>query len=189
MRTSVICVSHTEGAGGHEIGRLLAERVQFRYADDEIILDAARAEKIFPEAVMLAESRKAGRHIEVDFNRLEQTEKVRQLIRDAIGAAAEAGNVVIVAHAASHALGDRDDVLRVLITASPATRSARLQETLGCDADKADDAVRKGDAGRSDYLKRFYGIRAELPTHYDLVVNTDKLSPELAARLIVHAAS
>ena len=56
MAASVICVSHTEGAGGEEIGRLLAERVQFRYVDDGIILDAARGETLYPEAVAEAES-------------------------------------------------------------------------------------------------------------------------------------
>ena len=40
----------------------------------------------------------------------------------------------------------------------------------------------------ADYIKRFYGISSELPTHYDLVVNTDRLAPQAAARLIVHAA-
>jgi cytidylate kinase len=38
-------------------------------------------------------------------------------------------------------------------------------------------------------MKRFYGIDAERPTHYDLVVNTDKLTPDDAARLIVDAAN
>jgi len=53
----VICVSHIEGTGGQEIGRLLAERVKFRYVDDEIILAAARTENLYPEAVSEAESR------------------------------------------------------------------------------------------------------------------------------------
>jgi CheY-like chemotaxis protein len=50
-------------------------------------------------------------------------------------------------------------------------------------------AVNNSDAGRADYLKRFYGISEELPTHYDLVVNTDAVSVEQAAGLISLAAS
>ena len=50
-------------------------------------------------------------------------------------------------------------------------------------------AVSDSDAGRADYLKRFYGISEELPTHYDLVVNTDAVSVEQAAGLISLAAS
>jgi cytidylate kinase len=37
-------------------------------------------------------------------------------------------------------------------------------------------------------LKRFYEIDEELPTHYDLVVNTDVLTVEQAAELVSRAA-
>ena len=42
---------------------------------------------------------------------------------------------------------------------------------------------------RRDYLKRFYELDEELPTHYDLVVNTDVLTLEQAAGLVVHAGT
>ena len=48
--------------------------------------------------------------------------------------------------------------------------------------------IAESDAGRAEYLKRFYRIDRELPTHYDLVVNTDTLSPEQAASIIEQAA-
>ena len=49
--------------------------------------------------------------------------------------------------------------------------------------------MKESDAGRRDYLKRFYKIDEELPTHYDLIVNTDVLSVEQAADLISRAAA
>ena len=49
--------------------------------------------------------------------------------------------------------------------------------------------MKDSDAGRRDYLKRFYDVGEELPPTYDLVVNTDALSVELAAELVVRAAS
>ncbi len=101
---------------------------------------------------------------------------------------ADAGNAVIVSHAASMALGQREDVLRVLVTASPEVREQRLAASLGIDEKEAARTVKRSDAARADYIKRFYGISAELPTHYDLVINTDQLSPEHAAQLIVQAA-
>jgi cytidylate kinase len=48
--------------------------------------------------------------------------------------------------------------------------------------------VKDSDAGRRDYLRRFYNVDKELPTHYDLVVNTDVLSVEQAAELVSRAA-
>jgi len=189
MRASVICLSHTEGAGGEEIGRLLAERLGFRYADDEIIVAAARTRNLFPESVAAAELRGAGRQLEVDFHRFERTDALRDLIRDAIVAAADAGDVVIVAHAASFTLTARSDALRVLVTASLEGRVRRLTERDGIDEKSAARIVKESDRGREAYLDRFYGIRRELPTHYDVVVNTDRLATDRAVELIASAAT
>ena len=110
---------------------------------------------------------------------------LRDFIRAVIWEAGERGDAVIVTHAASYALAGRTDVLRVLITASPETRARRLAEAKGCSESDAAKAIARGDAGRADYLKRFYDIDAELPTHYDLVINTDRFDAEAAAELIV----
>jgi cytidylate kinase len=113
------------------------------------------------------------------------SEELRGLIRSAIDEFMATGNVIILQHAAAHSLAGRERVLRVLVTASVATRSARLSETLQVSAKEADGLVKKGDGNRADYLKRFYGIDHELPTHYDLVLNTDQLTPDQAAAAIV----
>ena len=106
----------------------------------------------------------------------------RELIREAIHETADAGNVVIVAHAASIALAGREGILRVLLTASADTRELRLAD--GLVDEETEGAVRESDAARADYLERFYGVEQELPTHYDLVVNTDVLTVEQAAAAI-----
>jgi cytidylate kinase len=115
-------------------------------------------------------------------------EDIRVLIRETIEHMAAAGKVVIVAHAASYALGERPDVLRVLVTASPETRAKRLGESESLDESASAKAVKDSDAARRDYLKRFYGVGDESPTHYDLVLNTDKLAVDQAAELISVAA-
>lgn len=189
MPAAVICISHAEGAGGQEIGRLLAERVNFRYVDDGIIFAAARTAGLYPEALSQAESPDAGRQLEVDFHRFEQTETLRELIRDAILATAEEGNVIIVAHAASFALVDRESVLRVLVTGSEESRLLRLSEAAGLDPKSTANLLRDSDNGREAYLKKFYGVSHELPTHYDLVVNTDRIAAEQAVEAIARAAN
>lgn len=117
------------------------------------------------------------------------SEELRGLIRSAIDEFMAIGDVVILMHAAAQSLAGREHVLRVLVTASPQTRSARLSESLQVGAKEADSLVKKGDAGRADYLKRFYGIEHEWPTHYDMVVNTDNLVPKEAAAAIASLAS
>jgi hypothetical protein len=116
------------------------------------------------------------------------SDELRGLIRMAIEETADRGNVVIVAHAASHALADRDDVLRVLVTASPEKRCSRVAAEQALSEKDAAKAVADADANRADYLRRFFGERAELPTHYDVVVNTDRLSTGAAAAIVAAAA-
>ena len=107
----------------------------------------------------------------------------------AIEETADRGNVVIVAHAASHALADRDDVLRVLVTASPETRCARVAAEQGLSEKDAARAIAEADANRADYLRRFFGEKAELPTQYDIVVNSDRLPIGAAAAVVAAAAA
>ena len=53
---------------------------------------------------------------------------------------------------------------------------------------EATKALRDSDAQRRDYFKRFYKITEERPDHYDVVVNTDVLTPGQAIDIIVAAA-
>jgi hypothetical protein len=48
--------------------------------------------------------------------------------------------------------------------------------------------LKNSDAGRADYFLRFYRIERELPTHYDLVINTDVLTAEEASDIVIAAA-
>jgi len=204
MASSVICISRALGAGGEDIARRVSDRLGFVYVDEQIISRAAERSGIDPETVADEERRKSfmanlismmadgGATFgapPLDPAWIEpSSEHVRSFIRDAIEEVAAKGNAVIVAHAASQALGSGSGALRVLITASPETRAARLVEADGLDGAQAEKTIKSSDLARADYLKRFYGVQ-ELPTSYDLVINTDALSFDRAAETIVHAAS
>ena len=207
MACRAVCISRAEGAGGSQTAQLVAERLGFRYIDDEIIAQAAAKGGISPGDVADEEKRKSAlSRLVREFGRAAapdsygiagisrpyeevSSEAVRSLIQDAIEETADRGDVVIVSHGASFALSRGPNLLRVLLTASPETRAVRLSESRGLDSKGARKAIKDADAARSDYLRRFYGVETELPTHYDLVVNTDVLSVEQAAGLIVQGAS
>jgi cytidylate kinase len=111
---------------------------------------------------------------------------LRALITDAVSAIVRQGGAVIVAHAASFAVAPGEAV-RVFVTASPSTRGDRIARERNLGAGDAEQALRAEDAGRADYLKRFYGVEREQPTHYDLVINTDAVSPVAAAAVVAAA--
>lgn len=115
-------------------------------------------------------------------------DELRGKIRSAIDEYMAHGDVVILAHAASHSLAGREGVLRVFVTGSREVRSGRLAASRMLSQKDADKMVDTGDANRADYLKRFYGIEAESPSQYDVVVDTDGLTVEEASQMIVSAA-
>jgi cytidylate kinase len=203
----VVCISHATGAGGEEVGRLVAERLDFLYVDEEIVARAAAKGGIEPAEVADEERRKsfAARLLDAiaqgggeaawavgappHTGEEVGSDEVRALIRETIEQTATRGKVVIVAHAASRALPEGAHALRVLITASPARRASRLCKEEGIDPKQAARVVKDADANRRDYLKRFYDVGEERPTDYDVVINTDVLSPEQTADLVSRAAS
>jgi cytidylate kinase len=208
MPCSVICISRADGAGGREIGRLVAERLGFRYVDEEIVARAAAKGGISPADIADEEQRKSALvRLLRELGRGAATESygftgpgglassapppdaIRGLVQDAIVETAAAERVVIVAHAAARALSGNSGVLRVLVSASPETRARRVAEAQELELKEARRAIADSDAARADYLRRFYDVRSEQPTDYDLVVNTDMLSFERAVELVALAAS
>ena len=210
MAASVICLSYARGSGGDDIGRGLAERLGYRYADEDIVRRVAEREGVPVDVVADAEQRKSFvRRIStgmaaggimggLSFGPVAtpasgeeppaQEQYYRELIIEVIREVADQGQAVIVSHAASMALARQPGTLRVLVTASPQVRASRLAADLGLDAKAGEKAVKESDAARADYFKRFYQVDQELPTHYDLVINTDALTPGQAAEMILAAA-
>jgi hypothetical protein len=204
----VICISRVTGAGGEGIGLLVAEKLGFRYLDDEIIAAAAAKGGVSPGDVEDAERRKSllsrvldelGSGFGAEASSIARVPPVtygkgapvalQLLIVDVVQELADQGNVVIAAHGASFALAGRTDALRVHVTGSPEARSQRISRSGGLEPKDAAKAIRDEDRSRADYLRRFYGVADELPTHYDLVVSTDRLSVAEAADVVVSAAS
>jgi hypothetical protein len=189
-----------------EVAQGVAATLKYAVVDEEIVFQAAEAAEIEPYVVADAERRKSfiertltGMGAGADSSSIALAggmgyhagyglgEDLRGLIIQAIEETADRGKVVIAAHAASHALASRADAIRVLVTASPETRRARVAQEQGLEEKDAAKTIERSDSARADYLKRFYGARRELPTQYDLVVNTDRITPDEAVKLVVLA--
>jgi cytidylate kinase len=205
---TVVCISHATGAGGDDVGRRVAEQLGYLYVDEEIVARAAAQGGIEPEDVADEERRKSSamRLLETVLvgttggsawvlagaepvaTEVPRSPEIRALIRETVVQTAARGEVVIVAHAASYAVERGAGALRVLVTASPTTRAQRVAALEGLEQAQAERVIKDSDAGRRDYLKRFYAVDREAPTDYDLVINTDVLSSGEAAEMIELAA-
>lgn len=203
MSRSVICISRSMGGGGEEVARLVAERLGYRYVDDEIVGRAAelagvsagemaQAEHSRPlvarvvEALATMPAMAEGGYVATAMMTPNIT--YSHMISHVVRETAESGNVVILAHAASHALARSPEALRVFVTAPAETRAARVARESGMDEKTAARSVEESDKERARYLERFYHVKHELPVQYDLTFNTDLLTPATTAELIVVAA-
>jgi cytidylate kinase len=204
----VVAISPTDGSAGEQVGPIVARELGFRLVNEQIVAEAAQEAGVDPAVIADVERRKSvlGRLLDglaevgpagasgfsgfaaIYEDPGPRRDTLRGLISSILWESAERGDAVIVAHAASLALASRTDVLRVLISASPETRARRLAEAESIDMAEAEKLIARGDDNRADYLKRFYGVSPELPTHYDLALNTDRIAVEDAATLIVGAA-
>ena len=198
MGYRAVALSQMDGTGSEAIGREAARELGFGYLNEAIIAQVAQDHGMGADTVAEAERRKsfflrvaeaavhmAAGPVPPDPRAYEpdQTDTLLSLIRDTVQDAAERGSVVLAAHAACYACADRSDVLRVWVTAPPATRVSRV--VAGGLSDK--DAARwldRSDAGRASYLKRVYGVSGESPADYDVVINTERLAPHEAVGLI-----
>ncbi len=201
----VVAISRALGASGEEIAQAVAKDLGYRYVDDEIISRAAQAAGVAPDVVGEVERTKplmsrilesmavssAGvggmGELAVALPTL-PSKGFEQLIQQVIRQVAEEGDVVLVAHGASIPLAGMAGLLRVLVTASPDVRAGRLDGSMKMGESKAKKAIEDSDKQRADFLKRFYNVKQELPTHYDLVLNMDTVSVADAVKTVAALA-
>jgi cytidylate kinase len=202
MGYRAVALSQVDGSGAESIGRDVAQQLGFGYLNEAIVAQVASDRSVDAAIVSEAEQRKSffSRLAEMALRAapdvssrpplyaFDESDMLLWLIRDAVRDAADRGNVVLVAHAACYACAGRSDVLRVWVTAPPSTRASRLASALGLSDKEAAMSVRQSDAARASYLKRVYDISEESNTDYDLVINTERLTADAAAGIIVGLA-
>ena len=203
MPFTVIAISRTLGAGGEDLGEMLADKLGFRYVDGEIIDRAAALSHVNAAEIAVVEKRKGllGRILEnmamasggsVAASGMPEPVMLEafgpgyeQVIIDVIRETADMGAVVIVAHGASIPLSGREDVLRIMVTASEDSRAKRIALNEDVAPAKALSMIHESDKARADYFRRFYHLGHELPTNYDLLINTDTLDVSHAAAAVL----
>ncbi len=100
---------------------------------------------------------------------------------------AELGNVILVGRGANVITAKMPHVFHVRLVGSFERRAERLQTRLRMNREAARKLTRTLDVARRRYLRRYLGTDADDPLRYHLVINTDWVSLDDAAELIVHA--
>jgi hypothetical protein len=113
---------------------------------------------------------------------------VRQMA-DTVLRLAELGNVILIGHGASIITSKLAHVFHVRLVASLENRVKHLQEYMQLSREAALQFANHEDRGRRRHLKKYFKTDIDNPLHYHLVINTDRVSYEEAARMIAHAVA
>lgn len=198
----IVTLSAAYAAGGSEIGPRVAHRLGMRFIDRAIPVGVARglgisveeAEAVAQNAPsrlwqLLAGMSSAGYGMVVP--EADQRATERQLINQTetrIREEAEAGNCLILGHAAAVVLANSTDTLHVRLDGAPEGRIKAAMRQHGLDHHTAEAAQRENDKVRTGYVKHFYQADSASPKLYDLVLDTVRLGWGHAEELIVTAA-
>lgn len=203
---SVITISRQSGSEGNKIVEILCDRLGYKYFDKHLMAQLAAERELIPAAI--TDMTEDEHHIkslwEEAFSSMSLPQSTLPMtLSDAYGIEEEAtvnqvcgfihaayceGNVVIVGRGSQVVLRDKPDVLHVRIIAPCETRIARWMEREHISHDDAKKITKDRDHKHVHFVKTHFEQDINNPELYDLIINTDRLSPEKAADLIIVAA-
>jgi len=177
---AIITISREMGSGGIPIAHKVAEKLGYQLIDGEMIVAAAEAYGLSPEAVEQADEKPPHFVDTLDSKQFLDLHLIELIILEA----ALKGNVVIYGRGGQDLLTDINSVLRTRITAPFEDRVERWAEREWLDPDRARYLVRKSDQQRAGFIKYYFDRDWDDCVHYDLVINTQRLSEDKAVQII-----
>lgn len=179
---NVIAIGRQFGSGGHDIGKVLAEKLGYDFYDAEIIQMTAGTTGYTPEFVKKNEEimtnsllydlvnqmyLNTGRQDEAPKDKIFEAEC--QVVRNL----AKKGNCVIVGRCADYVLRNSGNCLKVFFSAPLVSRIRRVAQRQNISEGEAKATVQKNEKLRADnyryYTHRMWGAAG----NFDLSLNTD----------------
>lgn len=216
---AVVTLSRQYGSGGDEIASRVCKSLGYRYFDKSLMVQVTSEMGLSESEIVdfWEDTYKARGFLKRLFSRgsrvlgesgtrtrdttgakavlvkaLDEEWRV-SMVKGAIEAAYEQGDVVILGRGGQAILQDKPNVLHVRIKAPLNARVTRVryEEPSGLthqfEREAAREKINERERAAEEYLRRFHGIDWTDPRLYHLVIDTEKWSIDPAARLIVQA--
>lgn len=113
--------------------------------------------------------------------------QLEQQVAEAILQLAHVGQVIFVGRAAHLVTRDVPGGLHVRLVAPLEVRIARIARLLDCGHEKAAAHIAEHDEARRRYVRKNFSRETDDPRDYDLVLNTARVTPPAAARVVLAA--
>lgn len=177
---AIITISREMGSGGIPIAHKAAEKLGYTLVDGEAIAKVASSYGLTQDALEKADEKPPAFVERIDEKLETDLLRVELIILEY----ALKGNVIIYGRGGQDLLKGIDSVLRVRIVAPFEERVERWAEREWLDPDLARILVRKSDQQRAGFIKYYFDRDWDDPLHYDLLINTARLSNDSAVKII-----
>ena len=195
MKHIIINVGRQVGAGGQEIGRMLAQEFNAKFYDREL-LNLAAKESGFSEKFFKQNDEKKG-FIRGLFNVQSphltgssmygsnfSQESLFQFQSDAIRKAAAEDSCVFLGRCADYILRDFENVVNIFITASMDFRVELVSKVKELDADHARKLIEQVESRRAQYYNYYTGKKWGAAESYDFCIDASILGLEETEKII-----
>lgn len=208
----VITIARQFGAGGEPVAQIVARQLGADLLDRGIMTEVARRLEI-PDAEAEEEDETPGSFLSrlltalgtttIEFSAppevaawappytdpdFDPRRAILSITQQVVKEAARTGNAVIVGRGSAYLLRDQPGALHVFLQAPVAARLRYAMSVFGIGEEEAAKRMKHTDANRAAYIRQVYGHDWLNPSHYHLVIDTERFGFEPAADVILAAA-
>jgi cytidylate kinase len=182
---SVITISREFGSGGDYIAERVAQTLGYHLVDKEFVgtvlsqYGLVEFDREYDTLPSFWEKFKAQRG--------KRRDVIVDMLNQVVRAVAQHGDVVILGRNGFAVLRGFADVLHVRLQAPLSVRVERVMAQQKITSEQAEAVVKESDRVRAAFVEEFYGVPWEAIHAFDLVLNTGKISSDLAITWIVNA--
>ena len=179
-----ITISEMIGTNGEKIARKVAEELKYTFYGTKELFEAADTMGSLSDIKKLDE--KAPALLERLFS--EKPKIYLDRLQSVIYELAKKGNAVFFGRGGKFLLQSFDCAFHILVTGSMEKRIQRVMEEKGVGREVAEKIINRSDHDKRGFIRFAYDedwLNSQL---YDLLLNTDKLSPDSAVKIILDAA-
>jgi cytidylate kinase len=180
-----ITISELLGTNGERIAREVAKSLSYTYYGEEELLRAADQMGFLSDVQKIDE--KSPSLLERFFS--EKPKVYLDRLQSVIFEVAKKGNAVFFGKGSQLLLNSFSCALHVLVTGSMEKRIERIVRERGVGREIAEKMIERTDHDKRAYFRFAFNEDWLNPHLYDLILNTDKLSIESAAKMVLDAAN
>lgn len=179
---NVIVIGRQYGSGGHDIGKMLADRFGYKFYDQEIIEMAAGTTGMTSEFIGKREESMTNSLLYDLVNQMYQygnekeeapKDKIFEAESQVIRELADKGDCVIIGRCSDYVLREDSRVLKVFFTAPIESRIKRVMNRLGITEKEAQHKISREDKMRADNYRYYTGRMWGAAASFDITLNTD----------------